>query len=481
MTCAGAGNTSTCSIGVAHGRAEHGQRRQRSIGPERYRTRHATRATMPDVLELDDQIDRLPARRVPRHRGLRSPPTRARRCASAPSRSSTRGSRPASARSSPPTSRSARATASSSTRRVDDLVLLRGGGVRRRPASCARTRSSASTRSATPCTTSTRCSRRSATRPELAAVAADIGLRRRARAAEHVHLQAAAHRRRGRLPPGRHVPVHRPDDASPASGSPSRTPRSTTAACGRSPGGHRGPLRQRVQARRRRPTTTARRSSRSTTRRCPTPPDDLVPLAVPAGTLVVLHGLLPHWSDVNRSPASRHAYSAALHLGRRRLPGVELAAAPGRHAAAARSASGGLHEPTRPRLIRAGAEGAAPRPPRRWACARRRSSSWPRSTATRTCRPPTSTSWPTWFNRGAKRNDLVLYLETFAHTVGVMQHRDAIERVASECAAGPRRRRRRVRRGALRARAAHRGGADPRRGDARRCSTGSPAGRPAPT
>ena len=39
-----------------------------------------------------------------------------------------------------------------------------------------------------------------------------------------------------------------------------------------------------------------------------------------------------------------------------------------------------------------------------------------------------------WFNRGAKRNDLVLYLETFAHTVGVMQHRDAIERVAHECA-----------------------------------------------
>ncbi len=39
-----------------------------------------------------------------------------------------------------------------------------------------------------------------------------------------------------------------------------------------------------------------------------------------------------------------------------------------------------------------------------------------------------------WFNRGAKRNDLVLYLETFAHTVGVMQHSDAIERVAHECA-----------------------------------------------
>ena len=39
-----------------------------------------------------------------------------------------------------------------------------------------------------------------------------------------------------------------------------------------------------------------------------------------------------------------------------------------------------------------------------------------------------------WFHRGAKRNDLVLYLETFAHTVAVMQHRDAIERVARECA-----------------------------------------------
>ena len=37
-------------------------------------------------------------------------------------------------------------------------------------------------------------------------------------------------------------------------------------------------------------------------------------------------------------------------------------------------------------------------------------------------------------SRGANRNDLVLYLETFAHTVAVMQTRDAIERVARECA-----------------------------------------------
>jgi len=38
-------------------------------------------------------------------------------------------------------------------------------------------------------------------------------------------------------------------------------------------------------------------------------PGRLVPLEVPAGTLVVLHGLLPHRSEVNRSPVSRHAYS----------------------------------------------------------------------------------------------------------------------------------------------------------------------------
>ena len=44
------------------------------------------------------------------------------------------------------------------------------------------------------------------------------------------------------------------------------------------------------------------------------------------------------------------------------------------------------------------------------------------------------TELSSWFNRGAKRNDLVLYLETFAHTCGVMQHHDAIERVAYECA-----------------------------------------------
>lgn len=40
--------------------------------------------------------------------------------------------------------------------------------------------------------------------------------------------------------------------------------------------------------------------------------DSLVPLAVKQGTLIVLHGLLPHRSHANLSPQSRHAYT--LHL-----------------------------------------------------------------------------------------------------------------------------------------------------------------------
>lgn len=37
-----------------------------------------------------------------------------------------------------------------------------------------------------------------------------------------------------------------------------------------------------------------------------------VPLEVPAGTLVVLHGQLVHWSSENTSDVSRHAYS--MHI-----------------------------------------------------------------------------------------------------------------------------------------------------------------------
>jgi phytanoyl-CoA hydroxylase len=44
----------------------------------------------------------------------------------------------------------------------------------------------------------------------------------------------------------------------------------------------------------------------------PWPDERLVPLEVKAGTLVILHGLLPHMSYANRSPKSRHAYT--LHV-----------------------------------------------------------------------------------------------------------------------------------------------------------------------
>jgi phytanoyl-CoA hydroxylase len=44
----------------------------------------------------------------------------------------------------------------------------------------------------------------------------------------------------------------------------------------------------------------------------PWPEDNLVPLEVKQGTLIVLHPLLPHLSRENRSAKSRHAYT--LHI-----------------------------------------------------------------------------------------------------------------------------------------------------------------------
>lgn len=75
------------------------------------------------------------------------------------------------------------------------------------------------------------------------------------------------------------------------------------------PGGHRGPLRQRFK---RTVTDDGTEFEQLDERALPEPPpagSDLVPLEVAAGTMVVLHGLLPHWSGVNRSGRSRHAYS----------------------------------------------------------------------------------------------------------------------------------------------------------------------------
>lgn len=76
------------------------------------------------------------------------------------------------------------------------------------------------------------------------------------------------------------------------------------------PGGHAGPLRRRfVRAR-------GGGTQLVTIDETPLPPvrdgAPWVPVEVPAGTMVLLHGRLPHWSGANRSPKSRHAY--AVHV-----------------------------------------------------------------------------------------------------------------------------------------------------------------------
>ena len=69
------------------------------------------------------------------------------------------------------------------------------------------------------------------------------------------------------------------------------------------PGGHRGPLREQFVR------------EGDATRMVPldaTPwpgTDHAVPVPAEAGTLVVFHGRLPHWSAPNRSARSRHAYT----------------------------------------------------------------------------------------------------------------------------------------------------------------------------
>ena len=75
------------------------------------------------------------------------------------------------------------------------------------------------------------------------------------------------------------------------------------------PGGHRGPVRKLFK---RNETGDGTIFETLDDTPLPEPPpagSDLVPLEVPAGTLVVLNGRLPHWSDVNRSAMSRHAYT----------------------------------------------------------------------------------------------------------------------------------------------------------------------------
>jgi phytanoyl-CoA hydroxylase len=71
------------------------------------------------------------------------------------------------------------------------------------------------------------------------------------------------------------------------------------------PGSHLGPLRARF-------VRHGERTEMMTLDPTQLPSEGLVPLEAPEGTLIVLHGRLPHRSGPNRSERSRHAYT--LHV-----------------------------------------------------------------------------------------------------------------------------------------------------------------------
>ena len=80
------------------------------------------------------------------------------------------------------------------------------------------------------------------------------------------------------------------------------------------PGGHRGPLRERFVKSNVNAGPAARMEKLNN---MPWPNDSTaVPVEVSAGTVVVFHGLLPHYSAPNRSPVSRHAYTLHITDGR---------------------------------------------------------------------------------------------------------------------------------------------------------------------
>ncbi len=59
----------------------------------------------------------------------------------------------------------------------------------------------------------------------------------------------------------------------------------------------------------------------------PYPTGPKVALDAKKGSLVVLHGLLPHWSGPNRSDRSRHAYTLHVIDGARGVSRRQLATA----------------------------------------------------------------------------------------------------------------------------------------------------------
>jgi phytanoyl-CoA hydroxylase len=80
------------------------------------------------------------------------------------------------------------------------------------------------------------------------------------------------------------------------------------------PGAHRGPLRKRFRRGEDDSLVT------ETLDAAPWPQGPVVHLDAKKGTLVVLHGLLPHYSSANRSNRSRHAYALHCIDGTARYP-----------------------------------------------------------------------------------------------------------------------------------------------------------------
>lgn len=78
------------------------------------------------------------------------------------------------------------------------------------------------------------------------------------------------------------------------------------------PGGHRGPLRKRFARSKEGGGGTVMHVLDETALPPAASGPPWVPLEVERGTMVLLHGLLPHFSCANRSPRSRHAY--AIHF-----------------------------------------------------------------------------------------------------------------------------------------------------------------------
>ena len=154
--------------------------------------------------------------------------------------------------------------------------------------------------------------------PELADVATDIGMGDPL-AIQSMYIFKQPHiGGEVELPPGRHVPVHRAAERRRLlvrhRGRHARE-RVPVGPAGRAPRSAAAALRAgRDDERRRHAVRAARRHAAAGTA------GGLVPIEAAAGTLVVLDGLLPHWSDVNRSATSRHAYSLHCIEGAARYP-----------------------------------------------------------------------------------------------------------------------------------------------------------------